>query len=61
MLYPFALLECLLIIFLHLSLQDLVIDNEAKLTKAMELVFEKALDEPVFSIAYARYFFCFFA
>jgi len=34
--------------------KDLVIDNEAKLTKAMELVFEKALDEPVFSIAYAR-------
>ena len=33
---------------------DLVIDTEEKLTKAMELVFEKALDEPVFSLAYAR-------
>ena len=33
---------------------SLVIDNEEKLTKAMELVFEKALDEPVFSVAYAR-------
>ena len=33
---------------------DLPIDSEEKLTKAMELVFEKALDEPVFSVAYAR-------
>ena len=33
---------------------DLVIDSEEKLAKAMELVFEKALDEPVFSVAYAR-------
>jgi len=33
---------------------DLVIDTEEKLVKAMELVFEKALDEPVFSVAYAR-------
>ena len=33
---------------------ELVIDNEEKLNKAMELVFEKALDEPVFSVAYAR-------
>ena len=33
---------------------ELVIDTEEKLNKAMELVFEKALDEPVFSVAYAR-------
>ena len=33
---------------------ELVIDTEEKLAKAMELVFEKALDEPVFSVAYAR-------
>lgn len=33
---------------------ELVIDNEEKLNKAMELVFEKALDEPVFSVAYAK-------
>ena len=33
---------------------DIVIDSEEKLAKAMELVFEKALDEPVFSVAYAR-------
>lgn len=33
---------------------DIVIDTEEKLAKAMELVFEKALDEPVFSVAYAR-------
>ena len=31
-----------------------LIDTEDKLTKAMELVFEKALDEPGFSVAYAR-------
>ena len=33
---------------------ELVIDTEEKLNKSMELVFEKALDEPVFSVAYAR-------
>jgi len=33
---------------------ELLIDTEEKLVKAMELVFEKALDEPVFSVAYAR-------
>ena len=33
---------------------ELVIDTEEKLNKAMELVFEKALDEPVFSVAYAK-------
>lgn len=34
--------------------RELQIDSQAKLTKSMELVFEKALDEPVFSVAYAR-------
>ena len=29
-------------------------DTEEKLTKAMEMVFEKALDEPGFSVVYAR-------
>ena len=33
---------------------ELETDTEAKLTKAMELVFEKAVDEPGFSVAYAR-------
>ena len=33
---------------------NLVMDTEEKLTRAMELVFEKALEEPVFSVAYAR-------
>ena len=33
---------------------ELVIDTEEKLNKSMELVFEKALEEPVFSVAYAR-------
>ena len=33
---------------------ELPIDSEEKLTKAMELVFEKAVDEPGFSVAYAR-------
>ena len=33
---------------------ELVIDTEDQLTKAMELVFEKAVDEPGFSVAYAR-------
>jgi translation initiation factor 4G len=34
--------------------RDLPIDTGDKLAKSMELVFEKALDEPVFSVAYAR-------
>ena len=34
--------------------QELPIDDRPKLMKAMELVFEKALDEPVFSVAYAK-------
>ena len=33
---------------------DLVTDTEEKLTRAMHLVFEKAVDEPGFSVAYAR-------
>ena len=33
---------------------ELPIDNIEKMTKAMELVFEKALDEPAFAVAYAR-------
>ena len=33
---------------------ELVTDTEEKLTKAMHLVFEKAIDEPGFSVAYAR-------
>jgi len=33
---------------------DLVTDTEEKLTRAMHLVFEKAVDEPSFSVAYAR-------
>ena len=33
---------------------ELVTDTEEKLTKAMHLVFEKAVDEPGFSVAYAR-------
>ena len=33
---------------------ELPIDNMEKMTKAMELVFEKALDEPAFAVAYAR-------
>lgn len=32
----------------------LPIDTKEKLTRATDLVFEKALDEPVFSVAYAR-------
>jgi len=34
--------------------QELPIDSLDKLTSSMELVFEKALDEPSFSVAYAR-------
>lgn len=34
--------------------QDLPIDSQAKLTTAMQLIFEKALDEPAFSVAYAQ-------
>jgi translation initiation factor 4G len=34
--------------------QELPIDSEAKLSKSMELIFEKALDEPAFSVAYAH-------
>jgi len=34
--------------------KELVIDSKEKLSLAMELVFEKALDEPIFSVAYAR-------
>ena len=33
---------------------DLETDTEEKLTRAMQLVFEKAVDEPGFSVAYAR-------
>jgi translation initiation factor 4G len=33
---------------------ELPIDSMEKMTKAMELVFEKALDEPAFAVAYAR-------
>jgi len=33
---------------------SLTIDTSVKLVKAMELVFEKAIDEPAFSVAYAR-------
>jgi len=34
--------------------QELAIDSEAKLSNCMELVFEKAVDEPAFSVAYAQ-------
>jgi len=34
--------------------QELAIDSEAKLGNCMELVFEKAVDEPAFSVAYAQ-------
>jgi translation initiation factor 4G len=33
---------------------ELPIDSEAKLQNTMELIFEKAVDEPGFSVAYAR-------
>ncbi|XP_040578208.1 eukaryotic translation initiation factor 4 gamma 1 isoform X2 [Lepeophtheirus salmonis] len=33
---------------------ELTIDSEAKLTHAIELIFEKAIDEPNYSVAYAR-------
>jgi len=39
---------------LVVQFQQLDIDNEEKLVSCMELVFEKALDEPVFSQAYAN-------
>merc|ERR1719481_377033 len=34
--------------------QELPIDSEEKLSACMELVFEKAVDEPSFSVAYAQ-------
>merc|ERR1719431_1146988 len=34
--------------------KELVMDTKAMMTRGMELVFEKALDEPIFSVAYAR-------
>ena len=38
---------------LVLKFQDLPIDSSEKLSLCMELVFEKAVDEPSFSVAYA--------
>lgn len=34
--------------------KELVMDTKDLMTRGMELVFEKALDEPIFSVAYAR-------
>ena len=39
---------------LVLKFQDLPIDSPEKLSLCMELVFEKAVDEPSFSVAYAQ-------
>lgn len=36
------------------QVQDLTIDNEERLQGVIDLVFEKAVDEPNFSVAYAN-------